>query len=82
MLKAAQQVQFVQDLNNYESLLMHKVIKTDTYPSEYLMLYNCNFIAVQLKIKPKTGVQGIGDDLYCQHTEQGLYEKTVKSFRL
>ena len=70
------QIQFIQDLNNYNSLLIYKLIKTNTSALDYLKSNDTKIRsrAVQLKFNIRTGpgVLGLGADLHRQHRTRAM----------
>jgi hypothetical protein len=60
---------FIRDIANRSSLVHFRTVKENTLTSSYLHS-QAPFTAIQLKFKLRTGVSGIGEDLYRQ--ERGL----------
>ena len=63
---------FTQELHGYSSLLLYKTLKCDTSQAGYLLSQKCNFKSLQLKFKSRTGILGIGADLFRQHRSNGI----------
>lgn len=62
--------QFKTDIENMPSLCHFRIVKKDTFISEYLK-GKSSFKSIQLKLKARLGVLGIGDDLKRQHRGDG-----------
>jgi hypothetical protein len=63
--------QFQRDVNECSSLIHYRLVKENTSMSGYLDCDNKNFKAIQLKFKLRTGVSGIGEDLFRQKRGMG-----------
>jgi hypothetical protein len=63
---------FYRDIGELSSLLHYRVVKENTSMSKYLNSTNTSFKGIQLKFKLRTGVSGIGEDLYRQHRGPGM----------
>ena len=62
---------FFRESFNMPSLKYYRAIKDSTNMSEYLVS-KMSFSKIRLKFKLRTGVSGLGEDLYRQHRGQGL----------
>ena len=54
------------------SLMHYKMVKQDTFTSGYLANKASSFKALQLKLKLRTGVAGLGEDLHRQERGTGM----------
>ena len=69
---------FTKDIKQLSSLKYYSAVKEDTSMSEYLTS-QAPFSAVQLKFKLRTGVSGLGEDIYRQKRGTGFC-KTCQTF--
>jgi hypothetical protein len=63
---------FMRKMEDMSSLRVYRLVKENTHCSPYLLSKEGTFKAKQLKFKLRTGVSGLGDDLYRQHRNPGL----------
>ena len=62
---------FEQDISHRSSLLHYRMVKSNSYASSYTLSQH-SFKWIQLKLKMRCGVSGLGEDLYRQHRDPGL----------
>ena len=72
------QESFHTDIANMSSLKMFKLLKESTHKSPYLYNSHSNFKAIQLKFRLRTGVLGLGEDLYRQNRGDGLCQHCLQ----